>query len=397
MRELKKTRRSNKCRVLFLVQYLGLSGAEICALRLLEKLDTSRFEAKLFHYYPAKAEAVSKFGDIAERFLFVDRESSRSFFHWVGRMIYEIRWFRPDVIVSFGCDCSFYGRLAGSLVGVKSFITVTGNARIPIGFRGFIYRLVENFFRGLRQLQIGVSCAAAGVLKDCFHIPSSKVRVVYNGIRIEDFVPGSASSAVREEFGIREGTQVITCVASLNRYKNHPLLLRAARLVIDKEPSCIFLLVGQDADDYQQYDSGSEYKSNKAYLQKLAGELDIKDNVIFAGPRADIPEILSVTDVFVMPSWQEGLNVAAIEAMAMEVPVVGTSVGGLREVVEDGIAGYLVESNNEEQMAGRILELLRSPQRRARFGQAGRRRAQKLFTIERMVQNYQNTILELWR
>ena len=131
------------------------------------------------------------------------------------------------------------------------------------------------------------------------------------------------------------------------------------------------------------------------FARSLAYE--IKDNVIFAGPRADIPEILSVTDVFVMPSWQEGLNVAAIEAMAMEVPVVGTSVGGLREVVEDGIAGYLVESNNEEQMAGRILELLRSPQRRARFGQAGRRRAQKLFTIERMVQNYQNTILELWR
>ena len=389
--------KTDKCRVLFLVQYLGFSGAEICALRLFEKLDTNRFDAKILHYYPAEAGIESKFDSISDRFVFIDRKSSRTFFIWIRSMLYEMKQFRPDVIVSFGFDCSFYGRLIGSLAGTKHFVNVIGNARVPTGFRGFIYRSVEKLFRGLQQIQIGVSYAVADILKDCFHIPSSKVRAIYNGIEIEDFMPRFAAPAVRSEFGIREGAHVVTCVASLNRYKNHPFLLRAARLVINEEPSCIFLLVGQDANDYQQNNSGIESKSNKAYLQKLVGELDIGDNVIFAGPRGDIPEILSITDVFAMPSWQEGLNVAVIEAMACELPVVVSSVGGLREVVEDGIVGYLVESNNAEQMSDRILELLRNPQRCVKFGRAGRQRAEKLFTIEQMVQNYQNTILEVWR
>lgn len=382
---------NRKCRVLFLVQYLGPSGAEICALRLLRGLDRESFEARILHYYPAKPETVADFNDVSEQFMFVSRKSSPTFIHWIIMMIRQIRQFGPDMIVCFGASCSFYGRLFGVLSGVRKFITVKGNIGVP----NRKWRLLELMFRGCHQYYIGVSHAACDIVKRYYYMPESGVYQIYNGISTEQFNPTNINSTIREELGLTDRTHIITCVASLNIYKNHSLLLRAARRVLDIEPDCVFLLVGQDITYYDKFDSDGKPVSTGDCLKELASELGIINNIVFMGPRKDIPNILSGSDLFVMSSWEEGLNIAAIEAMAMGVAVVATSVGGLREVVDHGKTGYLVESDNEKDMSKRILELLSNPNLCAEFGKAGRKRVENIFTIEQMFSKYRDVFMKI--
>jgi glycosyltransferase involved in cell wall biosynthesis len=380
-------------RILFIVQLLGPSGAEICAFRLFQKLDTKTFDAKILHYYPSRLDMLDNIGDIEDKLLFVDRSSSRTYFHWFFNFVKQVRNFNPDVVVCFGISCAFYGRLAGIFGKTPKYIIVIGSASIP----GRTYKWPEHFFRHYKQIHIGVSDAACEMIKDYLKIPPANIRKVYNGISLNEFKRSNNNDNIYNGLGLIKGTNVVTCVASLNRYKNHALLLRAAKKVVEAYPSCVFLLVGKDGIDYDVVLESKEFQSNEAYLRHLAKRFNIEKNIIFAGPRKDVPQILSITNVFVMPSREEGLNVATIEAMAAELPVVVTKVGGLKEVVDEGVTGYLVPSDDENRMAGRIIELLSSPSKAAVFGKAGRERVKELFTIEQMAEKYQRAILDILR
>lgn len=384
----------SRCRVLFVVQYLGLSGAELRAIRLLQRLDPERFTAGILHYYPATEAALREFARIERQRVFVDRRAARSYCRWLGRMVRETRQFRPDVIVCFGSTCAAYGRAAGAINGVNRFVVVVCDVHPPAGP---LFKCAAWLFRGVRrQLHIGLSGAVCDVIHKHLHIPREKIRCVYNGVDLEDFKRTAVKADVRATLGAPDGAPLVLCVASLNAYKNHRMLLRAAGRVVARCPQCVFLLVGQDAQVVDDTERLGPKTSNLGLLKSLAAEMGLEKNIVFAGPREDIPDILASTDVFVMPSWNEGLNSASIEAMAMEVPVVATSVGGLPEVVEDGKTGYLVASDNDEAMAARILELLGDRVKREAFGNAGRQRAERLFAIEQMVDAYSRIIEEVW-
>ncbi|NLT67849.1 MAG: glycosyltransferase family 4 protein, partial [Acidobacteria bacterium] len=116
--------------------------------------------------------------------------------------------------------------------------------------------------------------------------------------------------------------------------------------------------------------------------------LEIHNKVLFLGARQDIPPLLQVLDVFALPSFSEGMSAALIESMAAGVPIVATDVGGNSEVVEHNVTGYLIPDNDETAMADRLLDLLRNPETRWRMGEAGRRRAAQLFSLQTMVNAY---------
>ncbi len=307
-------------------------------------------------------------------------------------MICAVRRLRPDIIVCFGSTCTIYGHLVGLVNRIPAFVTVKGNVAVPTGMLAWL----ERASRFSPEIHIGVSHAACDIIREYSHVPSHRVRMAYNGICLDEFSRSTPREKVRSELGFGTNAHVVTCVATLSQCKNHTLLFRAAQRVAKADPSCVFLLVGNDSFDYGTTGSDGKAVSNRAHLERLARELCIERNVVFAGPRGDVVDILGITDVFVMPSWDEGLNVAAIEAMALEVPAVVTAVGGLKEVVLEGVTGYLVPSDNDDAMAERILQLLGSPAQREHFGRAGRERAERLFTIEEMVQKYQDIFLELW-
>jgi len=177
---------------------------------------------------------------------------------------------------------------------------------------------------------------------------SEEVAVIYNGIDSSRFsfsAPGR--DKIREECGLTESNVVIGTVRSLTSKMGIDHLLTAGKELIDKNAEIRLLIVG---------DGGLRQE-----LGRLSEHLGIQDNVIFLGERRDIADCLSAMDVFVMPSVWETFGIAAVEAMAVGVPVVAYAVGGLTEVVQDGQTGLLVDHRDPNLLADRILEIIDDP------------------------------------
>jgi glycosyltransferase involved in cell wall biosynthesis len=138
-------------------------------------------------------------------------------------------------------------------------------------------------------------------------------------------------------------------------------LIRAVEMVVRQYPRTRLLMAGS-----------GELRS---HLEALTGQLGLTRNISFLGAveHRQVSEVLKNVDIFVMPSIREEFGVAAVEAQAMEIPVVATRVGGVPEVVRDGITGILVETRNSEQLATAIIELIENPEKRREMGKEGRK------------------------
>jgi N-acetyl-alpha-D-glucosaminyl L-malate synthase BshA len=144
---------------------------------------------------------------------------------------------------------------------------------------------------------------------------------------------------------------------------------------VAREVDAVLLMVGE----------GPERSS----AQALARRLGLQERLRFLGTQESIEEIAGMADVFLLPSELESFGLSALEAMACAVPVVGSDAGGLPEVVKHTESGYLLPVGDVEGMASRTLEILKDEERRREMGQAGRRRAESLFSAERVVSQYE--------
>ena len=207
-----------------------------------------------------------------------------------------------------------------------------------------------------------------------------KVRIIPDGVDTSLF-ENKDPHPWRHRLGIDEKAPVIGFIGSLIRKKGIETLLRAGPAILKKYPSCRLLVVGEGP--------------LQSHLEQLITNLGITGSVIFTGRQTDIPGVLAAMDVFVLPSLQEGLGVAALEAMAAEQPIVASRVGGLPESVVHGETGFLVKPEDADELAGSLLRLLEDPELCARFGRAGKKRVATYFTCDQMALQYEALYCEL--
>jgi glycosyltransferase involved in cell wall biosynthesis len=201
-----------------------------------------------------------------------------------------------------------------------------------------------------------------------------KMIVIYNGIDLEEFDNFPITSSIRDEFNISEDTMLLGCLGRIEKRKGQEYLVSAMRYIDNVK----LLLVGGGDDEYT------------AKIQNLCNELGISDRVIFVGARADIPSVLKEIDILVFPSISgEGFPRAILEAMAARRSVIATDDAGNPEAVADGLTGYIVPTANISALAEKIKELLAGKKKRTAMGQAGRKRLEKLFTIQQHVSKVQ--------
>jgi glycosyltransferase involved in cell wall biosynthesis len=208
------------------------------------------------------------------------------------------------------------------------------------------------------------------------------VQVIPNGVDLERFHPRWPAAAVQRELSLTPGTPVAGIVAALRPEKNHELFLRAAALVHRQLPEARFLIVGDGPE--------------REKLESLARELSVSEVVHLLGDRADVPEILTLIDVFVLTSHMEANPISILEAAAAEKPVVATRVGSVPETVIDGQTGYLVTPGEAEEIANRVIELLGNSERASAMGRAGREQVITHWSIDRTVEGYQDLIAGIY-
>ncbi len=362
-------------RVLFVVPALPVGGAERHLTTMLPRMDPARFtpsvicigdEGELFSTLRAA-------GIEAAALRLHKRQAVRALIELVMMM----RRTRPDVVVVQGYNAETLGRIAARIAGVKHTINWVHNASGLVQ-RGTVRRTVDRALTRWTSAYFGVAEAQRPYLVDELGHPDDKIRVIYNGVDLAKFRT-STDRGVLAEFGFAENDPVVGIVAVLRPEKDHVSFLRAARTVVDELPRARFLLIGDGAIRPQ--------------LEALCTELQITPNVHFAGSRHDVPRLLQAIDVFVLSSVTvECFPVALLEAMACARPAVCTAVGGIPEMISDGETGYLVPPKDPQQLAARLVKLLRDPLTARRMGRAARARVEAEFTLDRSTAATQQAI-----
>lgn len=209
------------------------------------------------------------------------------------------------------------------------------------------------------------------------------MRVVHSPVNVERFDPATTDPrSARVRLDIDPSTVVLAVIAQITPWKGQDDAIRILGLLKETEPDLRLLLVGSP-----KFISGATRYDNRAYadsLERLTNSLGLGDNVTFLGERDDIPQILRAVDVLLVPSWEEPFGRAIIEAMAMEVPVVATNVGGPVEIVRPGKDGLLLPPRAPQTWAAVIGELIRHPALRAEMGRRAREQVAQ-FSVENHV------------
>ncbi|MDD5565889.1 MAG: glycosyltransferase family 4 protein [Candidatus Omnitrophica bacterium] len=207
------------------------------------------------------------------------------------------------------------------------------------------------------------------------------IRLVYSGIDTEVFSAqrGIASSVAKQALGLGEGP-VIGIIARLSDVKGHLYLIQAMKDVVQEFPRAQLLIVGEGR--------------MKKELVALTRSLGLLGRVVFLPHTEDVAATLSLLDVFVMPSLKEGLGLGLMEAMAAGVAVVGSAVGGIKDLIQDGHNGLLVEPANPGKLAEAICGLLKDEGRRRRMGANACDLIRQRFSVNKMVDQTEGVYTE---
>jgi glycosyltransferase involved in cell wall biosynthesis len=231
--------------------------------------------------------------------------------------------------------------------------------------------------------------------------PRAHVEVVHNAVDLARFDPSRIDrAAARARLGDTLGTggrPLLGVVAQVTPWKGQETAIEALALLRKQGVDADLLLVGS-----AKFVAASTRFANEDYvarLRTLVKSSGLEDRVHWLGEREDIPEIIGALDVLLLPSWEEPFGRAVVEAMAMAVPVVATSVGGPREIIDDGREGRLVAPRDPQAWAIAIRAVLDAPQGGAAMGRAGRERVERDFTFEQqaraMIEVYREAVGDL--
>ena len=285
------------------------------------------------------------------------------------RLARRLRQLQPHIVHTHNPQAHLHGALAARLAIVPVVVhTKHGREYTDRSLLAALSRLGSRW----TSVFVAVSEDAAKVARDLERVPARKIRVIHNGIDVDRY-------EVREARPIQAMARAVT-VGRLDPVKDHSTLLRAVRLVVDKNPAFQMDIVGDGP--------------LRPALEAQCHALGLAGHVHFLGYHEQVAPFLAAAGFFVLSSVSEGVSLALLEAMASGLPAVATDVGGNREVIVPGKTGYLVPSGSAEALADAMLMVQADPASRDRMGRAACRRVEVEFNLSTAVEQYEDMYLE---
>lgn len=369
--------------VLTLVDQLGTGGAEALAAALSTGLDRRRFTSSVcVSRTPApeatvygRREQEARLGAAGVPILMLSRKGPRDLAAW-WPLVKHIRSARVDVLHAHMFGSSVWGTLLGALCRVPVVIAHDhGWSYEPDRLHMLIDR--QLLARG-SDVIVAVSRENRRQMLEVEHIPPDKALFVANGC---PSVGASTGADVRAELGLDPGTPTVGTVCVLRREKALEVLIQAAAILREQIPGVRVLVAGEGPE--------------RPRLEALIGDLGLQDTMTLLGQRSDVADVLGALDVAVCCSDWEGSPLALMEYMETERPIVATRVGGIPDIIDDGVHGLLVAPRDPQALASAIGELLADPARGAQMGARARERRQREFTMAAMVKRFEDLYLRL--
>lgn len=240
----------------------------------------------------------------------------------------------------------------------------------------FNAKLSRRLFDTWGEKVVAISKAVGAHLEKDFNVDSQRIEVIYNGIdlsRFSNIYSSDQVSRARRLLGIQRG-YVIGTMGRLSSVKGQKFLIEAMKEVISKSKETMCLIIG----------SGRE----EAALKELAGSLGLEDRIIFTGAAyMDIPLYIACMDIFVLPSIEEGLGLALLEAMSLGRPCVASATGGIKDIINDGVNGILTPVGDSGAIAKAILKILNDRDFAKNISERAKDFVTGRFSIEAMADN----------
>jgi glycosyltransferase involved in cell wall biosynthesis len=370
-----------KIRVMEMIDRPSLGGGQTALLLLAENLDRSRFEVFISSGGDGPlAEEAGQRGISYIPVVMGKRLSVRPVFEIAA----ALRENEIDILHTHGGIAGIFGRSAARRARTPAVVhTLHGihylHYRNP--FLRWMYVLLERRYSRSTDRLILVCQSDLRQARKHRLAPSNRMSVILNGTDVRRDVAAESSARLRNELGWPPGRPVVGAVARLHRQKGVLDLLRASPKILSAFPEARIAVVGDGPE--------------ASRLRSEARRLSLEARFLFLGERKDAAPVMSLFDIFVLPSLWEGLPFVLVEAAALGRPIVATAVDGVPEMLEDGKTGLLVPPNDPAALAGAVIRLLRDRDEAGRIGETARRLVPPRFPLRRMIDQTQNLYLDV--
>ena len=365
--------------VLLLIGEFTSGGAEALVATLANRLSLDRWKVRL---------SARRDGPVSRRLgdpsglTIVPKRWTVDPVHLLG-LIRLIRGQGIDLVHAHLFGTNVYGFLAALAAGARIIQTVHGMSCLGSRKRIAAYRVMAPLVDRI----VTVSDYLEQEMLARARIPKKKLCTIPNGIDPPPELSDAERSSLRAELGLESRLPIIGTIGNVKRVKGHDVLVQAAPSILRHYPNAVILVVGDTLED-------PCYKSE---LDRSIERCNLTNAVKFLGYRPDARKILSLFDVFVLPSRSEGLSLALLEAMGCSRPIVATRVGGTTGVLGHGRTGLLVPPDDPNVLSRSVLRILDDPVLATALGTQAVATARRLYSTDTMVARYKKLYLEVSR
>lgn len=370
--------------IVHVIYYLGVGGMENGLVNLINKMPTGSYRHAIICLteHTEFANRISR-DDVDIYALHMKKGKDLSIYPKLYKLLRKLQ---PDIIHTRNL-AALEAHLPAFLAGVPGRVHGEhGRDVFDLHGVNWKYNLLRKLMRFLVHHYIAVSHDLAAWLRDTVRVPAQRVTQIYNGVDTQKFLPRTTT---RIGYGpdtfADDNNIVIGTVGRMAEVKDQLTLARAFVRLVEMLPAqrdhLRLMMIGDGP--------------LKDQVAEILNNADVSQQVWLPGERDDIPQLLQMMDIFVLPSLGEGISNTILEAMSTGLPVVATAVGGNSELVDDGTTGRLVPAGQADQMAQAIRRYIEQPDIRREHGKAGREKVETKFSISSMVEGYRSVYDDL--
>ena len=380
-------RKSEKIRIMHLNSYIGYDGPGRAIIGQAKYTNKKKFntvicEIKSTRYY----EVVREIKNNGCEHISLNRNKFYDL-SIILKLAILLKKKKIDILNTNNAIACWYGNIAAKLLRVPIVFTLRGVQTENYKFylkRKYLFKsaiFLDRFTINYADKVVAVSDELRKLYIENEKIPSDKIITIYNAIDLEPFEINYDTMSLRKKLCIQMDAVVVGIVGHLVELKGHECLIKAARIITQKCNNVTFLIVGD-----------GPLKNN--LINKVKG-YDISKQFIWCGSVKDVAPLLSIMDIFVLPSLTEGLSGALMESMAMGLPGICSNVAGNLEIAVDGETGLIFPVNDYKVLADKLIFLIKNEKIRKEMGERARARAKEKYDMRNLSLKYEELYMEL--
>ena len=371
-----------KVNVLFIMPQMAIGGTENLIYSLARNLDRKKFNPELAWFYGEKTCDQFKKLEIPlyhipklKRFDILTMKKLGDILKKDDIDIVNAHHFMPMFYAFYGSKIKH---------GVK--LVYTEHSKWEIEQVSFKWKIIGCYLMKKLDAVVGVSKLVTDSLQSKFKITPAKIHTIKNGIEIDKFTKNK-NRFLKDKLNIADDTIIIGIIANFRKVKNHIFLLKAFNELLQKDNKVKLLLIGKG------FKGDSE--NTEGEIRKFIYEKKIDKKVLLLGHRSDIPALLSIIDIFCLTSKKEGLPLSILEAMAAGIPIVGTDVEGIRDVICNGENGFLVKLDDVSGLKDILHVLINNKSLIDKLSRNSKNIAKEFYSLDYCIRGYEDLFISL--